>query len=235
VRSVNTIEADVVERPARHAAALGVAAMAPLTVAYAPFALVIGAAVAQVDDPVAGWAGSWLIFGGSAHLAALRGLAGGTAAMAVVAGVLVHARLLVYGASVAPRWRAQPRWFRALGPALLIDPTWALAERHAGMSAQDERRFLLGAALTLGTVWSATMAVGAVVGERLPHAGLGLAAPVCLVALVGPRLRERDHRWAAITGAIAAFVFTGGPAGIGMIVAIAAGCAAGELTRRWSR
>jgi predicted branched-subunit amino acid permease len=232
-----TIEPDVVAPQARHAAALGVAAMAPLTLAYAPFALVIGAAVAQVDDPVAGWAGSWLIFGGSAHLAALRGLAGGTAVMAVVAGLLVHARLLVYGASVAPRWRSQPRWFRALGAALLIDPTWALAERHAqsGMSMRDERRFFIAAALTLGTVWSATMAVGAVVGERLPHAGLGLAAPVCLMALVGPRLRERDHRWAAITGSAAALVFTGGPAGIGMIMAIASGCIAGELSRRWSR
>ena len=35
---------------------------------------------------MAGWAGSWLIFGGSSHLAALRGLAGGTVAMAIVAG-----------------------------------------------------------------------------------------------------------------------------------------------------
>lgn len=234
---MKTIEPTAVGRPARPAAALGVAAMLPLTIAYVPFALVIGAAVAEVDDPVAGWAGSWLIFGGSAHLAALRGLAGGTAAMAVVAGVLVQARLLVYGASMAPRWRAQPRWFRAVGAALLIDPTWALAERQASaeMSLRDQRRFFLGAALTLGTVWSAAIALGAVVGERLPHAGLGLAAPVCLMALVGPRLRERDHRWAAITGSAAALVFTGGPAGMAMMVAIVCGCVAGELSRRWSR
>jgi predicted branched-subunit amino acid permease len=234
---VKIIEPAAVARPERHAAALGMASMLPLTVAYAPFALVIGAAVAEVDDPVAGWAGSWLIFGGSAHLAALRGLAGGTAAMAVVAGLLVHARLLVYGASMAPRWRTQPHWFRALGAALLIDPTWALVEGHAGsaMSLRDQRRFFLGAALTLGTVWSAAIAVGAVVGERLPHGGLGLAAPVCLMALVGPRLRERDHRWAAIAGSAAAFVVTGGPAGTAMILAIASGCVAGELSRRWSR
>ena len=52
----------------------GAAAMAPLVVAYAPFALVIGSTVATLDQPVAGWAGSWLIYGGSAHLAALQGL-----------------------------------------------------------------------------------------------------------------------------------------------------------------
>ncbi len=164
----------------------GVHAMTPLVLAYAPFAVVIGSTVASIDEPVAGWAGSWLIYGGSAHLAALHGIADGGALLAIATALLVNARLLVYSASIAPRWRHQPRWFRALGPALLIDPTWALAERHDHLAASPaaDRRFFLGAGLTLGAAWSALIAAGAAIGDRLPDVGLELAAPLCLLALV---------------------------------------------------
>jgi predicted branched-subunit amino acid permease len=78
---MSVIEADVDARtalprpvPARSAALDGVLTMLPLLAAYIPFALVIGAAVAEHGSPVAGWSGSWLIYGGSAHLAAIRTL-----------------------------------------------------------------------------------------------------------------------------------------------------------------
>jgi predicted branched-subunit amino acid permease len=216
---------------------VGAAAMAPFVLAYAPFALVIGSAVGALDDPIAGWAGSWLIYGGSAHLAALHGLAGGTVLLAIATALLVNTRLLVYGASMAPRWRDQPRWFRVIAPAMLVDPTWALAERHAAQHASPavQRRLFLGAGLTLGVAWSAFIALGAVIGNRLPDVGLELAAPLCLVALVGPRLRDRQHLWAAIAGAVAMLVTAGGPAGTGIVAAIVAGCTAASLARRESR
>jgi predicted branched-subunit amino acid permease len=82
--------------------------MAPIMVAYSPYALVIASAVAQIDDPIAGWSGSWLIYGGSAHLAALESIAEGAFAMALLA----HAGLLLYSASISAHWREQPAWFR---------------------------------------------------------------------------------------------------------------------------
>jgi hypothetical protein len=51
---------------------------------YAPLALVLGAAVSSHGDALAGWSGSWLIHGGTAHLTA-RMLA------AIAAGCLVGA------------------------------------------------------------------------------------------------------------------------------------------------
>jgi predicted branched-subunit amino acid permease len=214
----------------------GARAMAPFVLAYAPFALVIGSTVATIDDPVAAWSGSWLIFGGSAHLATLRGLADGTAVLAVLTGLLVQTRLLVYGASMAPRWRDQPRWFRALAPALLIEPTWALADqRPAGLAPHDERGFFLGAALTLAVAWSGFMALGALIGSALPRVGLDLAAPLCLLAIVGPKLRERPHCWAAVTGAAAALIAQHWPNGTGILFAIVAGALAAQLARRSAR
>jgi predicted branched-subunit amino acid permease len=225
------VTAATIDMARRRPAVDGVTAMAPLVLAYAPFALVIGAVVRDVDPQLAGWAGSWLIFGGSAHLAALQGLADGTPVVAVATALLVNTRLLVYGASMAPRWRDQPAWFRVIAPAMLIDPTWALAERHAGalVTPADQRRFFLAAALTLGVAWSAVMAAGVLVGDRLPHIGLELAAPLCLIALIGPRLSDRRHRWAAVTAGLVAVVGSTWPAGTGIAAAIAAGTLAAHV------
>ena len=63
--------------------ARGAMAMLPLLAGYVPFALVIGATAAELGSPLAGWAGSWLIYGGSVHLAALRTLDGAGAVMAI--------------------------------------------------------------------------------------------------------------------------------------------------------
>jgi predicted branched-subunit amino acid permease len=215
----------------------GVRSMAPLMIAYSPFALVIGSAVAHVDDPVAGWSGSWLIYGGSAHLAALKGINDGAFAMAIAVALLVNARLLVYSASIATRWRQQPVWFRLLGAAFLIDPTWALADQHAatGASAEAQRRFFLGAGITLGVWWAALIAVGAIIGDRLPQVGLELVAPLCLMSLIGARVRDRDNRWAAIAAAATALLTANAPAGTGLLAAIATGCIAAQTSRRWAR
>ncbi len=119
--------------------------------------------------PVAGWAGSWLIYGGSAHLAALQTLDQSGAAAAILTGLLVNARLVVYSAALARRWPDQPRWFRFAAAGLIIDPTWAVAERHAESSADPaaQRRYFLAAGLTLGVGWSAAIAAGALLGARL--------------------------------------------------------------------
>jgi predicted branched-subunit amino acid permease len=211
--------------------------MAPMMVAYTPYALVIGSAVARIDDPVAGWSGSWLIYGGSAHLAALKGIGDGAFAMAIAVALLVNARLLLYSASIATRWREQPVWFRLLGAAFLIDPTWALADQHAatGASPEAQRRFFLGAGITLGVWWSAMIAAGAMIGDRLPHVGLELVAPICLMTLIGTRVRDRSNRWAAIAAASTALLTSHAPAGTGLMAAIAAGVVTAHVSGRWSR
>lgn len=216
---------------------VGVRSMAPMLLAYSPYALVIGSAVARIDDRVAGWSGSWIIYGGSAHLAALKGISEGAYATAIAVALLVNTRLLVYSASIAPRWREQPVWFRLVGAAFLIDPTWALADQHAatGASPEAQRRFFLGAGMTLGVWWMALIGVGAVIGNRLPHVGLELVAPLCLMSLIGTRIRNRSNRWAAIAAASTALVTSHAPAGTGLMLAIAAGCVAAQVAERWSR
>ena len=78
----------------------------------------------------------------------------------------------------------------ASAAALIIDPTWAVADRHADDSAdpRDQRRFFLAAALTLGIGWSSAMAAGVLLGTRLDSLDLQIAVPLCLLGLVGSGL-----------------------------------------------
>jgi predicted branched-subunit amino acid permease len=218
------------DRPVRE----GVTAVAPMALGVVPFALVIGTAIADHRAGFAGWAGSWLIYGGSAHLAALRVLDTSGAAVAVLTGLLVNARLLVYSASLGQRWRHQPRWFRLIAATLVIDPTWALAMGRPPRSGSSERRWFFAAGLTLGMVWSATMAVGVLFGGHLHLAAFEVVAPLCLVALVAPRLVRADERPVIAVAAVVAVATRHLPAGTGLLAAVAAGWAAGELVERRS-
>jgi predicted branched-subunit amino acid permease len=207
----------------------GVLTMLPLLVGYMPFALVIGSAAADRGAPVAGWAGSWIIYGGSAQLAAIRTLGQAGAVAAVLTALLIHARLVVYSTSLARRWTDQPRWFRFGAAALIIDPTWAVADEHATRctDARSQRRFFLGAALALGAGWSTAMAVGVLLGARLDSVDLQIAVPLCLVALIGGGLRTGGTRAVIVVAAVTAFLTASWPSGTGLLAAIAAGCAVG--------
>ena len=223
------------EAAAPSAARSGALAMLPLLAAYIPFALVIGSAVADHGAPVAGWAGSWLIYGGSAHVATIRTLDDAGAVAAILTGLLINARLLVYSASLARRWHGQPRWFRFVAAGLIIDPTWAMAEKHAERcpDLRQQRHYFLAAGLTLGVGWSAAIAVGVVMGARLDWLDLEIVIPLCLLALVGAGLRAADTRSTVVVAAAVALLTSGWPAGTSVLAAVVAGSVAGlPNTRR---
>jgi predicted branched-subunit amino acid permease len=221
----------------RSAARSGALAMLPLLASYIPFALVIGSTAADHGAALAGWAGSLLIFGGSAHLAAIRTLDQGGPLAAILTGLLVNARLLVYSTSLARRWSEQPRWFRLAAAGLIIDPTWVAAERHAGRcpDLHQQRRYFLAAGLTLGAGWSGAMALGALMGARLDWLDLQIFIPLCLLGLVGAGLRAAGARSVMVVAAAVALLTASWPAGTGLLAAIVAGCAIGLANDKRSR
>ena len=211
----------------------GVMAMVPMVAGLAPFALVLGSVIAEHSTPLAGWAGTWPIFSGSAHLIVLRVVDdGGGAPLAIASGLLVNARLGIYSASLAARWKGQPSWFRVVAAPLLIDPTWALAEERLSRpgSATDHRRYYLGAGITLAVGWAMMVTAGMVVGRHFRGAfGLDLAVPLCLVALMGPRLGRWSDAGVVATAGLVAAMTAGWLPGTGLLLAIAAGVAVGRL------
>jgi predicted branched-subunit amino acid permease len=215
----------------------GATAMLPITVGYLPFALLIGVAVGRSADPLAGWAASPLIYGGSAQLTVLEMTASGAGlAAAVSAALLINLRLIVYSAALAPLWATAPRTARLLAAATVIDPTWMIAERRAAEpgSLAERRAHYAGAAVVLTVGWCIAVAVGAILGATTDLTGLlAIATPLCLVAIVAPHMR-RCGGGAGVSGAAAiTWLARDLPPGTGLLLAMATAAALGHVTRRW--
>jgi predicted branched-subunit amino acid permease len=219
----------------RHELRRGSLAAAGLLVGFAPFALVIGAATAAHPSPAAGWAATWLVYGGSAHLALLDLTADGGIVVAVVTGVVINARLVIYSLALAPHWREEPWTVRAALAPTIVDPTFALTEpRYRRPGARAARRaYYVGAALTIWSGWMALVSAGMLVGNRVPAGvGLDVAVPICLAALVVPSLAARPGRLAVAVSVTVAVAGSDLPAGTGLLVAIVAGAVAGGMAER---
>ena len=78
--------------------------------------------------PPSAWSTSSLLVGGAAQLLAVQLLSAGASGVVVAAAALiVNARMLLYGAAVAPHAAAWPARWRWLAAYLLADPVYALA------------------------------------------------------------------------------------------------------------
>ena len=170
-------------------------------------------------------------FAGSAQFAAASIVSsGGQPIAAIAAGLLLNARYLPIGVSVARFLFGGPiqRFAQA---QLVVDESWAIASRGGGTF--DAHR-LVGAGIVLWLAWVAGTIIGVIGGEALgdPAAlGLDAAFPALFLALLIPQLIGRREVAAAVLGAgiaIALVPFT--PAGVPIIAA--AGAALIGLWRR---
>ena len=147
------------------------------------------------------WSFSATTFAGSAQFAATSVLsAGGTLAAAIASAVLLNARYIPIGLSVAPSLRG-PAWQRGLRAQLVVDESWAVS--HVGGGRYDPR-LLFGAGLTLYCSWVAGTTLGVAAGSLLgdpERLGLDAAFPALFLALLAGQLRGRSAVVAALAGA----------------------------------
>jgi 4-azaleucine resistance transporter AzlC len=175
---------------------------------------------------------SVITFAGSAQFAAISILgAGGTAATAVTAAVLLNARYGPIGVSVAPSLTGG-RLSRFLHAQLVVDESWAVSSQGGG---RYNPRVLVGAGLTLYVAWVVGTVLGVLFGDVLGDPaswGLDAAFPALFLALLVPQLRSRTSWSAAAVGAVVALALTPfTPPGV-PIVCASVGCLLGLLDRR---
>jgi predicted branched-subunit amino acid permease len=230
--------AEAVDRAAGRRAFLdGVRAMLPLLAGVAPFGLVIGVTVAEAGVPhLAGWSLSWLVYAGSAQLAAVGLLGSGASAAVVVASVaVINLRVGLYGAALAPHWRGTSWGWRVLAGYLLIDPSFAVGSQSYDGSrpAPLAHRHYLGGALVLWTGWLTVTGLGVTVGAVLPSAlRLESIGPLYIVALVVLSVRTKAT-WVAV--GVATVTAVGAsllPLHLGPAVGMVAGLLAGSIVLR---
>ena len=173
-------------------------------------------------------------FAGSAQFAAASIVAGGGQPIAAIAaGLLLNARYLPIGISVA-RFLFGGRLQRFGQAQLVVDESWAIASRGGG--SFDAHR-LVGAGIVLWLAWVAGTIIGVIgviggAGLGDPAAlGLDAAFPALFLALLIPQLIGRRAVAAAVLGAgIAIALVPITPAGMPIIAA--AGAALIGLWRR---
>jgi 4-azaleucine resistance transporter AzlC len=180
----------------------GARRIAPFAVAVAAFGVTFG--VLARDAGLGGLQAvifSATTFAGSAQFAATSVLsAGGTLVAASAAAVLLNARYIPIGLSVAPSLRG-PAWQRGLRAQLVVDESWAVS--HVGGGRYDPR-LLFGAGLTLYCSWVAGTTLGVAAGSLLgdpERLGLDAAFPALFLALLAGQLRGRGAVVAALAGA----------------------------------
>lgn len=159
-------------------------------------------------------------FAGSAQFAAASIIAGGGQPIAAIAAaLLLNARYLPIGVSVAPFLRGGPLG-RFLRSQLVVDESWAIASRGDGTF--DPSR-LVGAGVVLWLCWVVGTIVGVIGGEALgdPAAlGLDAAFPALFLALLTGQLGPGRSWAAAILGAsIAVALIPITPPGVPIIAA----------------
>ena len=223
----------------------GVRAVVPLAIAVFGFGLSYGvlSRAAGMGD-VAPIVMSATTFAGSAQFAAASVLgAGGSAATAILAAVMLNARYLPIGVTVAP-WLEGNAWSRLLHAHLTVDESWAVASEGHG---RWNPRVLIAAGAGIWVAWVGGTLGGVVFGNAIGdpnRLGLDAAFPALFLALLAPQVRDARPGAApgvrvagnlpliaAVIGAAIALTLTPfTPAGV-PIVAAGAACSLG-LRRR---
>ncbi|MGZ4666321.1 MAG: AzlC family ABC transporter permease [Frankiaceae bacterium] len=122
-------------------------------------------------------------------------------------------RLALYGASLEPHFRSQPRWFRWAAPQLIVDQTFAVASARTDVDTPATfRRYWLGAGGSLAVMWVGAVGAGILLGPVIPQGTPLEFAPVAVfVSPLVRRLTDRPSAAAAATaGVVAAACGVGG-------------------------
>ncbi len=218
----------------------GVAETVPLFVPTIPFALVFGVVVGESGiAPWLGWSSSPIIFGGAAQITLLSLLGeGASVAAAVTAALIVGARHLLYSVTLAPRFQNQPRWFRWVGPYVLIDQVFALVMLREEEDATAFRRYFLSAGFTFWVLWMIFTALGLFIGPLVPAEWrLAFAAPVLFTGLLVTAVDRWQKLLVALVAGGLTVLFAELPNRFGLLLGAIVGIAFGmvlELGRRRS-
>ena len=176
---------------------------------------------------------SLMVFAGSSQLAALQLVSSGTPlAIAILAGVVINLRFSIYSLSIAPHLAAaRPRW-KPLLAYLLSDAGYAMSIRgfERPLAPAEKVWYFLGCCSVIWFTWQIGTLTGIVLGTRIPAAWhLEFSIVLTFLAMVAPSIRDRAVAAAACAAGTIAVLAWPLPLRLGLLLAVAAGIAAGML------
>lgn len=211
----------------------GLAEIAPVLVAMVPIGFLFGAICTTKGWTSAEvWLMSTLVFSGGAEFAAIGIWTQPIPYLALfVSTVLVSARHILMGVSLAPKMHAFKGWRLWAAAWFMTDEAWALGERRARRQPITIAYWFCMAA-PVHLVWVASTVTGSIVGAMLgdPAAvGLDFAFTALFIGLIAGFWRGRITVWVLVASG-------GASALVAMLVGepwnVLAGAAAG-ITTAW--
>ncbi|MEO8527962.1 MAG: AzlC family ABC transporter permease [Pseudolysinimonas sp.] len=222
---------------ARAAARAGIRDGLMVMLAYIPFGLAMGAAMASTNvSPFISILSSPVIVAGASQLAAIQLLnAGASVALVVVTVAVINARHLLYSAALEPHLATWSRGTRMAAAFVLSDPMYAMAAARFGRAdgggpEPEKRAYYFGAGISASVGWSVLTAVGVLAGGLIPHwVPLELAIPLTFLLLTLPLIKNSAGLVAAGVGGFAALAASSLPLGVDILVGAATGLLAGGI------
>jgi len=206
----------------------------PLLIPAVPFGFVLGLAMTKSEMPLwAAWLTSPLVFAGAAQLTMVT-IAGTASLWAIISAVLViNSRHVMYSAALAPLFREQPRWFRWVGPVMLIDQVFALAMLRSDQEPDSFRRYYITTMVLFGTTWNVAVPLGMVIGPVIPEAWRLDFAPVIMFAgLALFAIKRVPAGVAALVGGSISLLAAGLSDRLGILVGAVCGVVAGAIAEQ---
>jgi predicted branched-subunit amino acid permease len=202
-----------------------------------PFGVITGVAmVASGIPPLVAMLMSLLVFAGASMIASAQLLASGAPALLIVFTTLViNLRFMMYSASLRLHFARAPLAQRVAIAYLTADNVYGLLLGRFSEHPDDPGKleYFFGAGLVVWAAWQAAVLGGILIGAGVPAAWrLEFAAPLAFIAMTIPLLRDRAMVVAALAAAVVVAFSHDIPLKLNIVLAAAAGIAAGLFIER---
>lgn len=196
-----------------------------------PFALVLGLVITESAMPAwVGWSSNVIVYAGAAQLAMISLASTATWLTLVATGTVINLRHVMYSAALAPRFAEQPRWFRWVGPSLLIDQLFAQLAGRDDLDPRSWRRYYLAAGIFYIVTWTVCVSIGMVIGSAIPTEWrLDVTPAIMFASLVAIGITSAPGLAAASVGAGVCLLCLDVPNNGGILIGAVCGVLAGYL------
>lgn len=222
----------------------GIRSTLPAAPGTATFAMICGAAMVGAGmPPLAAIAAGALVYGGTIQLASVQLLSTGAPFLVILGACLViNLRFVMFSASIAPYLRRSPLLRRVLMSYAMSDNGYAAAitrftrPEHEKAPQSEREAFFLGAALSIWIAWQTATVAGVMLGAAIPPGWhLEFTVALTFLALGLANIHDKATLAAAVVAGVTAVAAADMPFRMGLILAAAAGVAAGMATERLRR
>jgi len=209
----------------------GLRAFLPMIMANLPFGMVCGAgAIAAGMTPWQAFAMGWVMFAGSAQIAATQLFASGAPLLVIIAtAAVINLRFMMYSASLGPHFATLNRRWRALLAYLITDQAYAMTILRYMEPGERRLRHWFYFGISAGTwvCWQIASLAGILLGGLIPPDwSVDFVLPLTFIAIVVPLFSNPAMLLAGLTGG-AASVLLVLPLKLNLIAAAIIGIVAG--------